>query len=150
MPPSTEYLAACDKGRSLVDALNLPEAANPAFRSPDSSSLLEEDRLRREVPIEMSAALANFGIGFDHAEYIAAVPRVMKNEDPIYLNWFDPRNGVVIANMNDKRNDMGPDDEGLFPSEIIWQSWCRGCSSPVDSSLKFAGHRPPCCRQGGL
>jgi len=48
-----------------------------------------------------------------------------ESRDPIYLNWFDPRNGVVIANMNDKRNDMSPDDERLFPSEIIWQSWCR-------------------------
>ncbi len=48
-----------------------------------------------------------------------------ESRDQIYLNWFDPRNGVVIANMNDKRNDMSPDDERLFPSEIIWQSWCR-------------------------
>ncbi len=37
--------AACDKGRSLVDALNSPEAANPAFRSLDSY-LLEGDRQR--------------------------------------------------------------------------------------------------------
>ena len=32
---------------------------------------------------------------------------------------------MVIANMNDKREDKCPDDERLYPSEIIWQSWCR-------------------------
>lgn len=125
MPQSAEYLTACDKGRSFVDALNSPEAANPVFPSLDSSYLLEEDELWRNVPKEMTAALAHFGIGFDHAEYVAAVPKVMEGEDPIYLNWFDPNNGVVIANMDDKRTDISPDDERLFPSEIIWQSWCR-------------------------
>lgn len=73
----------------------------------------------------MTAALAHFGIGFDHAEYVAAVPWVMKKEDLSYLNWFDPRNGVVIANMNDKSIDIGPVDERLLQSEDIWQSWCR-------------------------
>lgn len=68
MPSTTEYLAAFDKGQSLVDALNSPEAANLAFRSLDFSYLLEEDRLRRNVPIKMTAALAQFGIEFDHAE----------------------------------------------------------------------------------
>ena len=28
-------------------------------------------------------------------------------------------------NMNDERTDLSPDDERLFPSDIIWQSWCR-------------------------
>ncbi len=32
---------------------------------------------------------------------------------PLYLNWFDARNGVVIANMNDERNDGSIDDERL-------------------------------------
>ena len=27
--------------------------------------------------------------------------------------------------MNDKRNDNCPPDERLYPSESIWQSWCR-------------------------
>lgn len=103
--------------------MNSPEAADPAFPSLDSSYLLEEDTLRRNVPEEMTAALAQFGIGFDHVGYVAAVPRVMEEEDRIYLNWFDPRNGVVIANTNDKRADLSPNDERLFPSEIIWQSW---------------------------
>ncbi len=73
----------------------------------------------------MTAALTQFEIGFEYVEYVAAVPRVMKDEDAISLNWFDARNGVVIANMNDKRKDETPDDGRLFPSEIIWQSWCR-------------------------
>ena len=121
MLSSTKYLAACDKGRSLVDKLNSSEATNPAFPSLDSSYLLEENKLRRHVPQEMTDALAQFGI----VEYVEAVPVVMKGADPIYLNWFDARNGVVIANMNDKPKDKAPDDERLFPSEIIWQSWCR-------------------------
>ena len=73
----------------------------------------------------MTATLAHFGTGFDHAEYVAAVPSIMKKEDLTYLNRFDPRNGVVIANMNDKSIHIGPEDERLLQSEDIWQSWCR-------------------------
>lgn len=125
MAPSTEYLAACDKGHFLFDALNSPEAANPAYPSLDSSYSLEENKLRRNVPIEMTAALTQFGFGFEDVEYVSAAPRVLEDEDALYLNWFDARNGVIVANMNDKRRDETPDDGRLFPSEIIWQSWCR-------------------------
>ena len=125
MPPSTAHLAACDKGRSLFDKLNSFETTNLIFQSLDLGYSLEQDTLRRNVPGYVESALARFGIGLSHVEYAAAVPRVMAESNLIYLNWFDAGNGVVIANMNNKTNDDSPADERLFPSEILWQSWCR-------------------------
>lgn len=112
--PSTEYLAACDKGRSLVEVLNSPEAANPAYPSLDSSYSLEENKLRRYIPKEIITTLTQFDIRFKDVEYYSATPRVIKDEDVIYLNWFDARNRVIIANTNDKRKYKTPDNQRLF------------------------------------
>ena len=86
---------------------------------------LEEDELRRNTPTEVKDALARFGIGFGYVEFVSAVPKVLEKEEPIYTNWFDPNNGVVIANLNDKSNDVNAEEDKMSPSEILWQSWCR-------------------------
>ena len=31
----------------------------------------------------------------------------------------------MIANLNDKSNDVSAEEDKMFPSEILWQSWCR-------------------------
>ena len=86
--------------------------------------MLEEDELRRNTPIEVKDALAKYGIGFGYVEFVSAVPSALREEDTIYTNWFDPRNGVVIANLNDKTKDFSAEEDKIFPSEILWQRWC--------------------------
>jgi hypothetical protein len=60
--------------------------------------------------------MGSFDIYMNDERNNAAVLMVMKEEDPIYLNW-------------------------VRCEEIVWQSQIvPGWSSPVDSSLEFAGH----------
>lgn len=123
--PSAEYLAAVDNGKALIERLNFVRADKPAARSLEHTYKLEEDKLSRNTPKEVKDALAKFGIGFGYVEFVSAMPWALEEEEPIYTNWFDPNNGVVVANLNDKSKDMSAEEDKIFPSEILWQSWCR-------------------------
>ena len=114
------------------------QADKPAMQSLEHTYRLEEDELRRNTPKEVKDALAKFGIGFGYVEFVSAVPSALREEDAIYTNWFDPRNGVVIANLNDKTKDFSAEEDKIFPSEILWQSWCRVASR---NSVPFSNLR---------
>ena len=36
---------------------------------------------------------------------------------------MDGRTGVLVCNENYKDRDENPDEQKLYPSEILWQSW---------------------------
>lgn len=38
---------------------------------------------------------------------------------------FDPTNGIVIANFDNKENDETAAEDKIFPSEMLWRSWIR-------------------------
>ena len=119
MPPSELYHQAIEKGKAAVADLDqfredpsTPTSLEPAYD-------IEHDTLRRSKPKIMEKVLAHYGIAFSHVEYVEAVPRANTKRDAIYLNWFDPTNGVVIANLNDKDRDKAAPEDKIFPSEIL-------------------------------
>ncbi len=125
MPPSELYHQAIEKGKAAVADLDkfredpsTPTSLEPAYD-------IEHDTLRRFKPGMMEKVLAHYGIAFSHVEYIEAVPRANTHRDAIYINWFDPTNGVVIANLNNKDKDKAAPEDKTFPSEILWRSWVK-------------------------
>ena len=114
------------------------QADKPAMRSLEHTYRLEGDEFRRNTPKEVKDALAKFGIRFGHVEFVSAVPTILEKEEPIYTIWFDPKNGIVIANLNDKTKDFSAEEDKMIPSEILWQSWCRVASR---NSVPFSNLR---------
>ena len=125
MPPSELYHQAIEKGRAAVADLDKFREDPPTPTSLEPAYDIEHDTLRGPKPRIMEKVLAHYGIAFSHLEYLEAVPRANLEEDAIYINWFDPANGVVIANFNNKDKDMAAPEDKIFPSEILWRSWVK-------------------------
>ena len=121
---SDEYLQAYIEGYHLYQQSNsLSHHQAPQYPPFGSFYEVESAGLRVNPTKDLQRMLAGAGISVSELQYMTIKPRSSIDTEPAYLNWFDGRNGVIVAVDNDKSRDHNPNNQRLWPSEIIWQNW---------------------------
>ena len=92
----------------------------------------------RKVPADIKDHFQASGIDLDYLAFVDVRSKGSgEYSNPIYSNWFNGKDGIIVCHENYRDRDSDP--PSLWPSEAIWQSFLmvadKEQTSPSDLRL---------------